>query len=82
MEHLRKEFREIAEAYGWVFVENNKNKLMDSYITADDKSIRINFYFTTNTLTLQGTLGFQTVKDCNHWDLEKFLIRGNECLML
>jgi hypothetical protein len=45
--------KELLETYGWISIES-KNKLMNSY-KKEDK--RLNHYFTTGTITIQGDDG-------------------------
>ena len=62
---------ELAECFGWEFINQEKNPLMYSFIKND---IRCNIYHTTMTVTIQ-RLGFncKTHRKCDLQMIEKIL---------
>lgn len=70
---MRNQIKELAtQGYGWEFVENNKNPYMDSYINLDGD--RINYYFTSGTVTLQTPdRKMTTIRNATLNDVEKLL---------
>jgi hypothetical protein len=72
---MRDDYKKLAESYGWKFVEDNKNKYMDSYMY---DNFRINYYFTSGTLMLQGLRMLHpiVVKDSTVEDLENLILQS------
>lgn len=52
MKNLAEQITELAGAYGFIEVKS-KNPHMISFQKEEDTDCRINFYFTTGTLTVQ-----------------------------
>ena len=73
---MRESYRKLAEAYGWRFVRENKSTVCDSYMCYD---YRINYYFTTGTLTRQAwNSKVITIRDSKLEDLENLLIQSEK----
>lgn len=72
---MKKKIEQIAEAYGW-FKVHSKNPYMISFKQEEDPTVRINFYFTTRTVTAQKEgRGMITKKFCEVHDFEDLLIK-------
>lgn len=73
------ELNQIAESYGWREVPS-KNQYMFSFKKDEDEKDeknRINFYYSTRTMTIQSGRNFKTnriIKNCTNEDFEKALI--------
>ena len=73
---MKEEFKKIIEAYGWDTIASS-NPLMDSYINPHKKGQRINYYFTSGTLTYQDNGAIEVIRKATESDLEDILIKGN-----
>lgn len=49
---MNKDIRELIIAYGWIPIDC-KNPYMESFVR-DESDDRLDFYFTTGTITIQG----------------------------
>jgi hypothetical protein len=64
--------RELLACYGYEVILS-KNPIMSSYIN-EDKGLRLNYYFTTGTLTVQNKSGkFQKWPDVTNDNVEEVL---------
>lgn len=48
------EIKELCEGMGWIEILPRKNPVMISFYPEEKKNIRMNIYFTTMTVTVQG----------------------------
>lgn len=66
--------KELLKAFGWREI-GSRNPLMLSFIKEEDDDFRLNIYYTTGTVTMQGRDGsFRSIKDViNIEQLEDFI---------
>ena len=77
---MKEQFQSLAEAYGYLSIES-KNPLMWSYRN-ESQTVRINYYFTTGTLTIQYSKSNKPLKNIKRIfsdvDFEEILINNKK----
>lgn len=71
---MKEQFTQLANGYAWIEIPS-KNPYMISFQKEEDSNARINYYFTTGTLTIQSwNTPCTTVKNCTLDQFEDLLI--------
>ncbi len=68
---MNKEIEELLKAYGW-FPIKSKNPLMKSFMK-EETSMRLNFYFTTGSMQIQGDGRNDNYKMVDLSNIEEYL---------